>query len=407
MSTTSDTMVAGTARQGVPLVLLGSLVITGIGQTLLYALLPLASRALSMSGQEASAVFALSSIFWSAFSPVWGRIADRSGGTWVMMLGMAGQALSNAAVGVVLLTALQGRLPHHLVFPLLLGLRGINGVLGSAVLPSAQGMALRAAPDRPRIALIGTVATCWAVGTMSGPGFAAGLAAFGLATPLFVAAGLALCAAAVMAGQGSRPGVVMAAAPQRAAMRRLIRRRIWPFMAMGLAIGTANSIVAQVTGFFVQDRLGVSEHRAVALSGISLSLVAGAAIAAQTAAIRLRPRPSLLMALGALAVGSACAAIVLMPVPGVLLGALAVAGAGLGAASLGISTSASLMMRPGQQGAVAGSLASASSLGALVSALAVMPFYERMPDFPYLAAGALAAAVLLASPLAPRPRPER
>jgi hypothetical protein len=70
---------------------------------------------------------------------------------------------------------------------------------------------------------------------------------------------------------------------------------------------------------------------------------------------------------------------------------------------LGNSTAASLMTRAGQQGAVAGTLASAGSLGAIVSALAVMPFYERFPDAPYVVAAGLAALVLVGSIWAPRP----
>jgi len=379
----------------VPPVLLASLVVTGIGQTLLYALLPLASRSLSLSGFQSSAVFALSALFWSLSSPFWGRISDRSRGAFVLVLGMVGQAMSNLAVGATIFFAQRGQLPHAAIFPLLLVLRGINGVLGSAVLPSAQGLALRSAPDRPRISVVGTIASSWSIGTMTGPGFAAMLAPAGLAAPLFVAAGLSTLAGLVLLQQKAVTGPAVASSAARPHALRSIRRRIWPFMIMSLGVGTANSIVAQSTGFFVQDRLGLTSHAAIAVSGSALSLAAAASVAMQILAIRLRPAPTTLILAGAAAVALATIAVVLMPSAALLVPAMGVVGAGIGACSLGISTSASLMTRPNQQGGVAGSLASASSIGAIVSALAIMPFYERQPDFPYVAASVLAIGVIL------------
>jgi hypothetical protein len=60
------------------------------------------------------------------------------------------------------------------------------------------------------------------------------------------------------------------------------------------------------------------------------------------------------------------------------------------------------MTRASQQGAVAGTLASAGSLGAIVSALAVMPFYENDTAIPYITVAALCAGIGAASLFAPR-----
>jgi MFS family permease len=379
----------------VPLVLLGSLIITGIGQTLLYALLPLASRSLSLSGFQSSAVFALAALFWSVCSPFWGRMSDRQGGMRILVLGLAGQGLSNLAVGLAILGALHGRVPHAAVFPLLLVLRGINGVLGSAVLPAAQSLALRAAPHLPRIAVVGRVATCWTIGLMAGPGFAAAIAPFGLAMPLLAAAAMASLAALALALRPIRAGEHGLAAAGRPGALRLIRRRIRLFMAMQLANGTASALIAQSTGFYVQDRLKLPPHGAIVVSGLALSLTAGCSVLAQMAAIRLRPAPHALMAGGALMLAGAVCCVLALPVAAVLIVAMGAAGAGMGAVTLGVSTAASLKTRPNQQGGVAGTLASASSFGAIVSALGVMPFYERFTALPYAAVALLAAGVAL------------
>jgi MFS family permease len=311
--------------------------------------------------------------------------------------------LSNLAVGLTLVGALRGTVPLAWVYPALLGLRGINGVLGSAVLPAAQGFALRYAAGKPRIAVVGSIATAWTIGTMTGPGFAAALAPLGLAAPLLVAAGLAVTAAGVLllrtgGGQTARPSA------RRTPASRSIRRRIWGFMTMQLAVGTASAIVSQATGFFVQDRLGLNPHQAVAVTGIALSSLAGCNVAGQILAIRVRPAASRLMFGGGVACMLAALAPLALRTPWMLVCALGVIGAGIGAMTLGLSTAASLMTRASQQGAVAGTLASAGSLGAIVSALAVMPYYENYAGLPYLAVAVLSACVGVGSLFAPRPR---
>jgi len=320
---------------------------------------------------------------------------------------MAGQGLSNLAVGATILAAQHGALGHRMVFPLLLILRGINGVLGSAVLPSAQSLGLRSAPSLSRIAVVGTVATSWTLGTMTGPGFAALLAPLGVSAPLMCAAILSFAAASILALRPSTGGAAVASSAARPPALRNIRRRIWGFMLMQLGLGTANAVVAQATGFFVQDRLGLSRHGAVLVIGFGLSAMAGCSIAAQVLAIRLRPAAHVLMLGGSVAVLAAALVAIFVPEPLVLVAALGTLGAGFGLATLGNATAASLMTRSGQQGAVAGTLASAGSLGAIVSALLVMPFYEHHPAAPYGAVAALGALVLLGAALAPRPAGER
>jgi MFS family permease len=400
----SDAIIEAAERgHRVPAVLLGSLMVTGIGQTLLYALLPLASRKFGLTSGQSSQVFALSALLWSLSSPFWGRIADRTAGVTILVIGMLGQALSNVAVGLTLLGALRGSVPHAAVYPALLLLRGINGILGSAVLPSAQGLALRQAPLKPRIAVVGAVATAWTVGTMTGPGFAAALAPLGLAAPLLVAAGLAAIASGVLALRTAGGSAAVVTSAGRRSALAMIRRRIWGFMIMQLAVGTAGAAVSQSTGFFVQDRLGLTAHGAATVTGIALSTLAGCNIAGQILAIRLRPAATALIAGGASAVAMASVAAVLAQTPAILVPALGVIGAGFGATTLGISTAASLMTRAGQQGAVAGTLASAGSLGAIISALAVMPFYDRFASVPFLTVAALAACVAVGSLFAPTP----
>jgi len=92
-------------RASMPLVLLGSLACTGVGQTLLYAVLPLASREVGLGEARSAGVFALSALCWTLASPVWGRVCDRAGALPVLIAGMLGQAASNLGGALVLAAA--------------------------------------------------------------------------------------------------------------------------------------------------------------------------------------------------------------------------------------------------------------------------------------------------------------
>jgi len=257
---------------------------------------------------------------------------------------------------------------------------------------------IRLAPGAPRVAVIGRIGSAFALGSLAGPGFAALLLPFGLATPLAAAAALALagaCATALTL-RGHEPA--FAPAEIRRPGRLLPRGRLRRFMLLQLGAGTAASVVAQATGFLLQDRLGVSGASAARAVGTCLMLQAAVGLAAQLTAMRRAAPPGALVGLGA--AGTALAALALIPARGgawVLFPCLTGLSASLACVYLGLAVGASRSASAGAQGAVAGAMAAAGSLGALASALMVMPLYRVSPSLPLAAVAALALAVLAAS----------
>ena len=66
---------AGEERHGLP-ILFVSLVCIGIGQSMLFAVLPPAARELGVSPVRIASIFATSASIWVVASPWWGRRSE-------------------------------------------------------------------------------------------------------------------------------------------------------------------------------------------------------------------------------------------------------------------------------------------------------------------------------------------
>ena len=63
---------------------------TGMGQTVVFAILPSLGRDLGLKEFEVGLIITGSSIVYSTFSPIWGRASDRWGRKKIMLVGLFG-----------------------------------------------------------------------------------------------------------------------------------------------------------------------------------------------------------------------------------------------------------------------------------------------------------------------------
>ena len=121
----------------------------GMGQTLVYAVLPPIARRLGMSEFETTMIYSLSAFLWIVTSPFWGRRSDIVGRKPIMLLGLLAFAISTTIFAFVVLVALWDWIPLVIAFPLLMFSRSIFGGFGSGNGSAAQarplGRALRRA----------------------------------------------------------------------------------------------------------------------------------------------------------------------------------------------------------------------------------------------------------------------
>ncbi|HWP65835.1 MAG TPA: MFS transporter [Candidatus Limnocylindria bacterium] len=384
-------MAAG-ERRGLP-ILFVSLVSIGIGQSMLFAVLPPAARELGVSPVRIATIFATSASIWVFASPWWGRRSDRIGRRPVMLIGLLGYAASMALMATTITTGIAGLLPAFAVYPALVASRCVFAVLGSGTGPAAQAYIAdrTTAADRPSgMAALGAAT---GVGETLGPAIGAALAILGLTAPLYCAAVLAVGSAALiwrMLPETEAPQAT-AAPPRRS--RWHVDRRLWPFLALATALQATRATTVITLALFLQDLLGLTATEAARQAGLQFVVLAGAGLVAQLVIVqRLRPSARTMIAVGAPLSTLAFATLALARDATGCAVALGMLGLGLGLVRPGTTAGASLSAGAHEQGHVAGVLGGLSVIGNVVGPVVGTSLYELQPIAPYVLNTTLMAA---------------
>lgn len=75
------------------------LLAVGMGQTLVFAVLPPITRKLGMGEFETTMIYSLSALLWVMTSAFWGRRSDVMGRKPVILIGLLGFAVSTTQIG--------------------------------------------------------------------------------------------------------------------------------------------------------------------------------------------------------------------------------------------------------------------------------------------------------------------
>ena len=141
--------------------LFASLVCVGLGQSLLFTVLPPLGRAMGLVEWQVGTIFAFSGAMWFLMSPFWGRKSDVWGRKPVVLLGITAYAISMTLFLVMVKVGMLGLLPLAIAFPLMVLARGIFGLFTLFSLV-AVAVAIYAAPRSSlRIFVAGLVHSIW------------------------------------------------------------------------------------------------------------------------------------------------------------------------------------------------------------------------------------------------------
>jgi MFS family permease len=379
-----------------------SLVSIGIGQSMLFSILPPAARQIGITPFQVSTIFATSATLWVFISPWWGRRSDRRGRRPIMMIGLCGYALSMFALAVVIESGLQGWLPAALIYPLLILARCQFAIFGSGTGPAAQAYVADRTTRHDRTAGVALVSAAMGVGETLGPGVGALLAAVDLLAPLYLSAALAVVSALALHRwlPEERPVVQADMAPGR----RLspLDPRVTPFVLVSAALQATRATTVITFAFFLQDTLDLSAERTVQLSGAGFVVLAIASLLAQLVFVqRFKPSARRMLRVG---VPLSVAAFVLIAVGHglpVYFVALLLLGVGLGLIRPGSAAGASLSVETTEQGAVAGLVNGVAVIGNVVGPMVGTTLYAMHPAGPYVMNAAVMAAawaLLFANP---------
>jgi MFS family permease len=383
---------------------------TAVGNTGLQSVLPAIGRSVGIPDPMVAGIFSLSAVLWAASSPFWARQSDIRGRKPLMIVGLAGFAISMTLCGLVVSAGLAKLAAPMVIFGCFLVSRAIFGFFGAASNPATQAfVAERTSPDE-RTQWMSNLAGAFSLGTVIGPVIAPVfiIGALEFAGPLYAFALIAIAMLFVVVRYLNEAPLGAAAVSQKRsdAPRKGLWRdpRLAPFIAYSFLLSVCQSALGQTLGFLIIDKTHkmFPELAPMALLHISqgyieIAMVAGAisGLLALWGFIRMfsmTPKMLLRWGAGLAALGNLIVA---------FSPDYATATIGYGLASLGFSfarpgftAGASLAVGLEDQAGAAGAIAAVNGVNIILAPFAVS-FYKVSPEGPFVLC-AVALAGLLA-----------
>jgi len=382
------------ARAVAVALLLAGALCAGMGQTIVFSVLPPLAREIDLSEFKVGLIFMTSAAFWVSLGPRWGRVSDRLGRKPFILIGLGGFAVSMVLFGASVRLGLIGALAGAPLYALMIMTRSLYGVFGSAGPPAAQAYIADRTSAAARTAGIASFSAAFGLGAMLGPGFGAAAAVLGPVAPFFAIAALAACMSlAVFVFLPERTGPI-ARAPR--VHVKLSDRRLRAFLIFGLGFGVVNAIPIQTIGFYFLDALGVATDVAPQLAGVGLMGAAMASLFSQLVIVqRFRLSPRLLMRIAPVLLIAGHLLIWTAPYLGTVIFGMVLGGFGAGLAHPSFHAAASLAVSAKEQGAAIGLSNAAGASGFIVSPILTFSLYELSPRAPFMLTTALATGLLV------------
>ena len=381
---------SGSARLGV---LFSVIVVDLIGFGIVVPILPFWSERFGANGLILGLLVASHAAMQFLFSPGWGRLSDRIGRRPVMLITIAGTALS------LLFLGLADSLVQIFMARLLSGIFGSNISVATAYVTDVTDEA-----DRTR--WMGMIGASFAVGFTLGPPIGGLLSRAGHGTPMLVAAGMAALNF-VWATIQLREPARRAERPPSSMTGRLdvlrdpiLRRICFVYFLFSVAVTQLETTFA----FLMSHRFGYDEL-GVGLVMLAMAILIGGIQggAMKRLAARFHERRLILAGLVLMAL-----AFLSVPFPrsvALLMIPLAIAAVGRGTSQPPMMSLISQSADAASRGIVMGVFQSCASAARVVGPLVAGALYDQDQDYPYwLAGGLLVIGALTALQIHDRPQ---
>ena len=381
-------------RKRATYLLFASLIANGLGQTVMFAILPPLARDLGLTEFGLGSIFAISAFLWVFSSAYWGARSDVWGRRPVILIGIAAFAISTFSFASVLQLGLMHMIAPAMIFPLMVATRSIYGLFGAGAYPAAQGYIADRTNAQERTEGIATLNAAFSLGAAVGPGIGAALTVFGVVAPLYfvsIVAFVSTIAVWLLLPERSRPH-------QRKIEKPLswFDQRVLPFVIFAVLQGTAGSIPIQTIGFLIRDMLKLPVAETQQLVGVALMGLAIATLVAQFVLVqRFKLTNRFLIIAGIVIALFSNLLVAVASNYGMLAFALVLSGLGFGMLRPGIAAAASLSVSQDEQGAMAGLTGGAGAAGFIFAPLIGNGLYSWSPVAPYWFGAILVACLLL------------
>lgn len=373
--------------------LLASLVIVGMGFSVLFPLLAPIGREMGLAELQITSIIAASSLTVFLAMPIWGRLSDRFGRKQIMLVGLFGFSAGTVLFNTILNLGLSGVLVGMPLFLSLVVARIMHAGVMSAAMPASTAYMADITTINERTKGMGATGAANNVGQILGPAVS-GLAFISLLFPLWLMAIMAFFNGLFVwkylpeppkPDYGGKP-------PPR---MRYTDRRILPFVVVGVTMFMGFALVQQTMGFRFQDALGLTAAETARSFGLAMMASAICSLIAQGFIVQrfnFAPFTLLKMAMPLLIVAFSLMAT--FDTQAVLTIAMMIQGFGMGLAGPGFMAGASLAVSPEEQGSVAGVAGACGPLGFTIGPLVGGALYQISPVLPYAFAAGIYVLLL-------------
>jgi MFS family permease len=386
-------------------VLIMALMATGMGQSLVFAILAPLGREVHLGELQITSIIAISALVFGVAAPLWGRLSDRIGRKAVIITGLLGYTVGTGLFTSVFYAGLSGLLAGTALYGVLLAARCSQSLIMSATNPAATAYAADNSSREHRTKTMARMGTANSMGTILGPAVSGALATFGLLAPMYFAAALAALAALLVWRQLPVTPRSELTSRKTVARLRFTDRRILAFLASSVGLFVGFSGIQQTLGFQLQDKLALSGIQTAQMTGAALMVSAAFTFLIQVTVMqRIKLKAGQLIRIGLMSLMCGAAIIASFGSFAVLAVGMAFLGTGMGLCIPAISAGASLAVSPQEQGAAAGLVSACPALGFTVGPLCAGALYQVHGPLAPLFSAAVFFIVLLGLVLVQRRR---
>ena len=378
--------------------LIPTVIFVSMGQSVYWQTMPLIGRELGFSVKLITSLVSFSALMFLIFTPYWGRLSDKKGRKFVLLIGLVGYIASTLLFCWIAYLGLIGYFTFTALIFFLLVARGINSALGAGMRPATGATVADVTTEENRSAGMGQFGAANNVGTILGPVlvsfiafliantaiFPASLEPYGRLIPLLFMSFLMMMALVFV--YFYLPESLVKQEANSSGQGFNFDKSNLMLISTGVLIFSSFAIIQSISAFYLQDTFSLSILATQQSLGIALGFMALTSIVAQLTIVQKIKIPPIKL--------------VQWSTPFFILGTLvavyadnfniyvlgmSIIGLGMGLGTPGYTAAASLNADSESQGAAVGLAMVAPGLGFSIGPVLGGFLYESSPSLPFLA----------------------
>lgn len=384
--------------------LLFSSMVTAMGQTITFIVLPLLGREVLLKEFEVGVIISASAMVFAISTGVWGRYSEFWGRKTVITIGLLGYSVGTILFAGVFYLGLSHVLFGVGLLIILIITRMMQSVVMGATNPAATAYIADITSTEERTSGMVAMGAAFNVGTILGPAIGGFLAAISLLYPLYFAALISMIAAALVIMYLPESPRTKKAKPVNFSVLVEIKRTVYSYfdrrysslLIVGSFIFMAYAVMQQTIAYYYQDMLLKSTVETASFISLGFVLSAITALCGQILLVQKYALPAyVLIRAGLVLVFMGFCVLIFAATSWAFLLCLGLIGLGVGLAMPGFGAAASMSVSAEEQGSVAGVISASPALGFVIGPLLGTGLYQLDPQAPYIVTAALCIPVMI------------